>query len=226
MTGDVIRVLLVDDHPVVRAGLRGMLAVEDGIDVVGEAGSGAEAVATTAAVTPDVVLMDLRMPGIDGVAATERILAADRSVKVVVLTTYETDVDILRAVEAGAAGYLLKDAAPAELSRAVRAAARGETVLAPSVAARLVSTVRRPGPTAALSAREVEVLRLVGRGLTNADIGRELFISEATVKTHLLRMFHKLGVSDRTAAVTTALARGYLPQPGDAGGAGNGSGRR
>jgi DNA-binding NarL/FixJ family response regulator len=226
MTGDVIRVLLVDDHPVVRAGLRGMLAVEDGIDVVGEAGSGAEAVATTAAVTPDVVLMDLRMPGIDGVAATERILAADRSVKVVVLTTYETDVDILRAVEAGAAGYLLKDAAPAELSRAVRAAARGETVLAPSVAARLVSTVRRPGPTAALSAREVEVLRLVGRGLTNADIGRELFISEATVKTHLLRMFHKLGVSDRTAAVTTALARGYPPQPGDAGGAGNGSGRR
>jgi DNA-binding NarL/FixJ family response regulator len=198
---------------VVRAGLRGMLLAEDAITVVGEAGSGAEAVATAAAVAPDVVLMDLRMPGVDGVTATERILAADSTVKVVVLTTYETDADILRAVEAGAAGYLLKDAAPAELSRAVLAAARGETVLAPSVAARLMSTVRRPGPPATLSAREVQVLRLVGRGFTNADIGRELFISEATVKTHLLRMFAKLGVSDRTAAVTTALARGILTQP-------------
>jgi DNA-binding NarL/FixJ family response regulator len=205
-----VRVLLVDDHPVVRAGLRGMLAAEDGIDVVGEAGSGAEAVAVAAATAPDVVLMDLRMPGGDGVTATARILAADSRTKVVVLTTYETDADILRAVEAGAAGYLLKDAAPAELSRAVRAAARGETVLAPSVAARLVSNARRPGPAPTLSARELDVLRLVARGLTNADIGRELYISEATVKTHLLRMFQKLGVSDRTAAVTTALARGYL----------------
>jgi DNA-binding NarL/FixJ family response regulator len=209
----MIRVLLVDDHPVVRAGLRGMLAAEGAITVVGEAGSGAEAVATAAAVEPDVVLMDLRMPDGDGVTATERILAANSAIKVVVLTTYETDADILRAVEAGAAGYLLKDAAPAELSRAVLAAARGETVLAPSVAARLMNTVRRPGPTTTLSAREVQVLRLVGRGFTNADIGRELFISEATVKTHLLRMFAKLGVSDRTAAVTTALARGILAQP-------------
>jgi DNA-binding NarL/FixJ family response regulator len=207
---DPVRVLLVDDHPVVRAGLRGMLAAEDGIEVVGEAGSGAEAVATAAALTPDVVLMDLRMPGVDGVTATGRILAVNPSVRVVVLTTYETDADILRAVEAGASGYLLKDASPADLNRAVRAAVRGETVLAPSVAARLVSTVRRPGPAPTLSARELEVLRLVGKGLTNADIGRELFISEATVKTHLLRMFHKLGVSDRTAAVTTALARGFL----------------
>ncbi|HEX4723940.1 MAG TPA: response regulator transcription factor, partial [Pseudonocardiaceae bacterium] len=159
---------------------------------------------------PDVVLMDLRMPGVDGVTATGRILAEHRAVKVVVLTTYETDADILRAVEAGAVGYLLKDTSPTRLAGAVLAAARGETVLAPSVAARLVSSVRRPGPAPALSAREVEVLRLVGRGLTNADIGRELFISEATVKTHLLRMFHKLGVSDRTAAVTSAMARGYL----------------
>lgn len=209
-TGTAIRVLLVDDHPVVRTGLRGMLESEPEITVVGEAGSGAEAVAVAAALRPDVVLMDLRMPKVDGVTATGRILAADRTVKVVVLTTYETDADILRAVEAGAAGYLLKDAAPAELSRAIRAAARGETVLAPSVAARLVSNARRPGPAPTLSARELEVLRLVGRGLTNADIGRALFISEATVKTHLLRMFAKLGVSDRTAAVTTAMARGFL----------------
>lgn len=210
----MIRVLLVDDHPVVRTGLRGMLATEPAIEVVGEAGSGAEAVALAAAVTPDVVLMDLRMPGVDGVTATGRILAAAgaerRDVKVVVLTTYETDADILRAVEAGAVGYLLKDTSPAQLAGAVLAAARGETVLAPSVAARLVNTVRRPGTAPGLSAREVEVLRLVGQGLTNADIGRTLFISEATVKTHLLRMFHKLGVTDRTAAVTSAMARGYL----------------
>jgi DNA-binding NarL/FixJ family response regulator len=204
----MIRVLLVDDHPVVRTGVRGMLVTEPEIEVVGEAGSGAEAVAMAAVLIPDVVLMDLRMPGVDGVTATGRILAANRAIRVVVLTTYETDADILRAVEAGAVGYLLKDASPTQLAGAVRAAARGETVLAPSVAARLVSNVRGPAPT--LSAREVEVLRLVGRGLTNADIGRELFISEATVKTHLLRMFHKLGVSDRTAAVTSALARGYL----------------
>ena len=206
----MIRVLLVDDHPVVRTGLRGMLATEPAIEVVGEAGSGAEAVAMAGAVRPDVVLMDLRMPGVDGVTATGRILAEHSDVKVVVLTTYETDADILRAVEVGAVGYLLKDTSPAQLAGAVLAAARGETVLAPSVAARLVNTVRRPGTSPGLSAREIEVLRLVGQGLTNADIGRELFISEATVKTHLLRMFHKLGVTDRTAAVTSAMARGYL----------------
>jgi DNA-binding NarL/FixJ family response regulator len=128
----------------------------------------------------------------------------------VVLTTYDTDKDILRAVEAGAAGYLLKDASPVELSRAIRAAARGETVLAPPVAARLVRSVRQPSVRVPLSVREIEVLRLVGRGLTNAEIGRRLYIGEATVKTHLLRAFIKLGVSDRTAAVTTALAQGVL----------------
>ncbi len=206
----MIRVLVVDDHPVVRVGLRGMLEGIDGIEVVGEAGSGTEAVTVAAGLRPDVVLMDLRMPGTDGVVATERIRAADPRVRVVVLTTYETDADILRAVEAGAAGYLLKDAPPAELHRAIVAASRGETVLAPSVAARLVDRVRRPDRPAPLSAREVEVLRGVSRGLSNAEIGREQYISEATVKTHLLRIFHKLDVSDRTAAVTTAMARGLL----------------
>jgi DNA-binding NarL/FixJ family response regulator len=206
----MIRVLLVDDHPVVRTGVRGMLAAEPDIEVVGEAGSGIEAVTGAAELRPDVVLMDLRMPDLDGVAATGRILAANEAIRVVVLTTYDTDKDILRAVEAGAAGYLLKDASPEELSRAVRAAARGETVLAPPVAARLVRSVRQPPVRVPLSAREIEVLRLVGRGLTNAEIGRQLYIGEATVKTHLLRAFTKLGVSDRTAAVTTALAQGVL----------------
>jgi DNA-binding NarL/FixJ family response regulator len=208
-----IRVLLADDHPVVRAGLRGMLAAEPDIEVAGEAGSGAEAVALSRAGGYDVILMDLRMPGCDGVAATEQIIAADPGARVVVLTTYETDADILRAVAAGATGYLLKDATSAELADAVRAAARGETVLAPSVAGRLVTHVRRGGQES-LSARETEVLARVARGRTNAEIGRELFISEATVKTHLLRAFGKLGVSDRTAAVTTAIERGLLPQPG------------
>jgi len=206
----MIRVMLVDDHPVVREGLRGMLESEPDLTVVGEAGSGEEAVARARVVEADVILMDLRMRDLDGVGATERILADDPRAKVVVLTTYETDADILRAVEAGASGYLLKDASRAELAGAIRAAARGETVLAPSVAGRLVNQVRRP-VTQSLSAREVEVLRLVAKGLTNADIGRALHISEATVKTHLLRTFGKLDVSDRTAAVTSAMALGLLP---------------
>jgi DNA-binding NarL/FixJ family response regulator len=205
----LISVLLVDDHPVVREGLRGMLDAEPDLTVVGAAASGEEAVALAAALVPDVILMDLRMPGLDGVAATERIVRSSSTSKVVVLTTYESDADILRAVEAGAAGYLLKDSSRAELAGAVRAAARGETVLAPSVATRLVRQVRNPAQPG-LSARELEVLGLVAKGLTNADIGRRLHISEATVKTHLLRVFAKLDVSDRTAAVTTAMARGLL----------------
>jgi DNA-binding NarL/FixJ family response regulator len=207
----LITILLVDDHPVVREGLRGMLAAEGDLDVVAEAGGAAEAVAAVRAHEPDVVLMDLRMPGGDGVEATARVLAQRPGTRVVVLTTYDTDADILRAVEAGAAGYLLKDASRAELAQAIRAAARGETVLAPSVAAKLVSRMRSP---VELSRREIEVLRLVARGRTNAEIGRELLISEATVKTHLLRTFGKLEVSDRTAAVTAALERGILPAPG------------
>jgi DNA-binding NarL/FixJ family response regulator len=208
-----IRVLLVDDHPVVREGVRAMLAPEPDIEVAGEAGSGDEAVAQARVGAYDVILMDLRMPGTDGVDAIGQILAADPAARIVVLTTYETDADILRAVEAGAAGYLLKDAPRGEVANAIRVAARGETVLSPSVAARLVTRVRRPHRES-LSAREVEVLQLVGRGMTNADIGRRLFISEATVKTHLLRAFGKLGVSDRTAAVTTAIEWGEIPPPG------------
>jgi DNA-binding NarL/FixJ family response regulator len=209
--GQSIRVMLADDHPVVRAGLRGMLAAEPDIEVTAEAGSGPEAVALARAREFDVILMDLRMPGGDGVTATGRIREVTTA-KVVVLTTYDTDADILRAVEAGAAGYLLKDATQGELAGAVRAAARGETVLAPSVAGRLVTRLRAPQPQP-LSARETEVLALAARGATNSEIGRELFISEATVKTHLLRAFGKLGVSGRTAAVTAALERGLLPGP-------------
>jgi DNA-binding NarL/FixJ family response regulator len=214
----VIRILLADDHPVVREGLRGMLSAEADIEVVGEAASGAEAVALFGALRPDVVLMDLRMPGGDGVDAISRIRGDEQSGKadgarIIVLTTYDTDADILRAVEAGAAGYLLKDAPRADLLDAIRAAARGETVLAPVVAGRLVSRVRGPRPEA-LSTRETEVLALVARGLTNLQIGRALFVSEATVKTHLMRSCAKLGVTGRTAAVTRAMEIGALPPPG------------
>jgi len=207
----MIRVVVVDDHPVVRAGLRGMLAAHPDIEVAGEASSAAEAVAAVLDHEPDVVLMDLRMPGTDGVQATRLVLARQPQCRVVVLTTYDNDADILHAVEAGASGYLLKDASPDELAQAIRAAAAGGSVLAPSVAAKLVSRLRSPP---VLSPREVEVLRLVSTGQTNAEIGRALFISEATVKTHLLRAFGKLNVSDRTAAVTAALALGILPPPG------------
>jgi DNA-binding NarL/FixJ family response regulator len=205
----MIDVLLVDDHLIVREGLRGMLSAEPDLRVVGEAGGGPEAVALVGVRSPDVVLMDLRMPRGDGVTATAAITAQYPGTRVVVLTTYDTDADILRAVEAGAAGYLLKDCSRAELTSAIRAAARGETVLTPSVAARLVSRMRGPQQES-LSPREVQVLALVAVGRTNAEIGRELHIAEATVKTHLLRAFTKLDVSDRTAAVTVARNRGLL----------------
>jgi DNA-binding NarL/FixJ family response regulator len=212
----VIRVLVVDDHPVVRSGLSGMLSVTDDISVVGEAGNGAEALALVESTLPDVVLMDLRMPQMDGVAATGAIVSGYPSTRVLVLTTYDTDSEILHAVEAGAAGYLLKDTPHADLLNGIRAAARGETVLAPPVAARLMSRLRTPAAPAAAqpSPRELEVLAAVARGLSNAEIGRELFIGEATVKTHLQRLFAKLDVDDRTRAVTVAIERGLLPSPG------------
>ncbi|MFE2478721.1 response regulator [Streptomyces sp. NPDC001194] len=204
----MIRILLADDHPVVREGLRGMLSAEPDLEVVGEAANGPQAEALAAELVPgglDLILMDLRMPGGDGVESIARISAAGLPVRVVVLTTYENDRDILRAVEAGAAGYLLKDMARADLADAVRAAVRGETVLAPSVAGRLVDRLRTRPERPRLSEREVAVLRLVAEGATNAEIGRRLFVAESTVKTHLLRVFGKLEVTDRTAAVTTAM---------------------
>jgi DNA-binding NarL/FixJ family response regulator len=207
-----VRVVLVDDHPVVRAGIIGMLAAEPDIEVVGEAGNGQEALRVVVAVAPDVVLMDLRMPDMDGVEATRALREREDPPRVVILTTYDTDADILRAVEAGATGYLLKDAPRQELAEAVRAAARGQTVLSPPVAAKLVSRMRG-AVTPALTSREIDVLGLVARGLTNGQIGRALLIAEATVKTHLLRAFAKLGVDDRTAAVTTAISQGIIASP-------------
>lgn len=205
----MIRVLVADDHPVVRSGLAGLLAVEPDVEVVGEAGDGAAAVSMARALMPDLVLMDLRMPVLDGAAATAQITDELPGVHVLVLTTYETDTDILRAVEAGATGYLLKDTPRDQLVAGVRAAARGESALSPSVARRLVQQLR--GETERLTPRELEVLSGVARGLSNAAIGRELYITEATVKTHLLRVFGKLGVDDRTHAVTVAIQRGILP---------------
>lgn len=208
----MIRVLLVDDHPVVREGIRGMLTAEADLAVVGEAASGPEAVVRAAELEPDVVLMDLRMPGGDGVEATERIRAERPGAHVLVLTTYDTDDDILRAVEAGATGYLLKDTPRAELAEAVRTAARGETVLTGRLAGKLFTGMRqRNEPAATLSPREAQVLRLASEGCTNAAIGHALHISTTTVKTHLMRVYDKLGVSDRTAAVSQAIRRGLLP---------------
>ena len=202
----MIRVLLVDDHPVVRSGLAGLLGGEPDIEVVGEAADGREGMERAAELDPDVVLMDLRMPVMDGVEAT-RLITAAGGPRVLVLTTYDTDADILRAVEAGATGYLLKDTPRDALVDAVRSASRGETVLAPPLAAKLMRQVRSNDQ---LTPRELEVLALVSRGMSNGDIAKELFIGEATVKTHLLHVFDKLGVSDRTAAVTTAMRLGVL----------------
>jgi DNA-binding NarL/FixJ family response regulator len=204
-----IRLLIADDHPVVRDGLRAMLATQPDMELIGEAATGTEAVAQAQAFLPDVVLMDLQMPELDGPAAIATLREQAPEVRVLVLTTFGTDADITRAVEAGATGYLLKDAPREQLFGAIRAAARGESVLSPSVATRVLGRMRAPAEEA-LSPRELEILGAVARGLSNKDIGRQLYVSEATVKTHLLRVFSKLGVDDRTAAVTVALERGII----------------
>jgi DNA-binding NarL/FixJ family response regulator len=207
-----ITLLIVDDHPVVRDGLRGMFESAPGFTVLGEAANGVEAVERATALGPDVVLMDLRMPGGSGVEAIRELTRRGARAKVLVLTTYDTDSDTLPAIEAGATGYLLKDAPRDELFTAVRAAAEGRTVLSPAVASRLVHAVRTPAGhgNEPLSAREREVLALVARGTSNREIARELFISEATVKTHLTHLYAKLGVNDRAAAVAVAYDRGIL----------------
>ena len=211
MTGTTgpIRLLIVDDHPVVRDGLRGLFADDPDFQVVGEAANGAEAVARVERDGADVVLMDLRMPELGGVEAIGRLREVAPGVRVLVLTTYDTDSDVLPAIEAGATGYLLKDAPREELIRAVRAAFAGEAVLSPAVASRLMGQVRRPPPEA-LSQRELEVLALIADGATNRQAAARLFVSEATVKTHLLHVYEKLGVRDRAAAVAEAYRRRLL----------------
>ncbi|GAB3464127.1 response regulator transcription factor [Streptomonospora sediminis] len=207
-----VRVLIADDHPVVRDGIRAMFAGDPGFEVVGEAGEGARAVELARSLEPDVVLMDLRMPGTGGVAAIRELARLGLPARVLVLTTYATDSDVGPAIEAGATGYLLKDTLPEEVTRAVRLAARGETVLSPLVASRLVGRVR--GPAVSLSDRELEILRLIAGGSTNREAAASLFISEATVKTHVLHIYAKLGVNDRAAAVAAGFRRGLL-DPGD-----------
>jgi DNA-binding NarL/FixJ family response regulator len=205
----VITVLVVDDHPIVRAGLRATLEADPGLRVVGEAAGGEEAVRLAREFAPAVVLMDLQLgAGMDGAQATARVRELPGAPRVLILTTYDSDADILRAIEAGAIGYLLKDAEPADLLRALRSAAAGETVLAPSVATRLTSRERAPGVS--LTPREAQVLQLVAGGHSNSAIARQLFISEATVKSHLVQVFGKLGVDNRTAATAEGRRRGII----------------
>jgi DNA-binding NarL/FixJ family response regulator len=206
---DRIRILIADDHPLVRDGIRAVLDTQPDLVVIGEAATGAEAVELAAELQPDVTLMDLQMPHLDGPSAIERIRSRDPRANVLVLTTYDTDADITRAIDAGATGYLLKDTEREQLFDAIRSAARGETTLSPSVAGRLLARVRTPRSDA-LSGREIEVLTAAAGGLTNKDIARRLHLSESTVKTHLLHVFTKLGVDDRTAAVTAGIERGII----------------
>jgi DNA-binding NarL/FixJ family response regulator len=211
----IIRILIVDDHPVVRTGLRGMFETDPGFVVTGEAANGDQAIAQVAAERPDVVLMDLQMPVLDGVEATRRIRQSPGAPPVLVLTTYDSDSQILRAIEAGASGYILKDAPLETLFAAVRSVVGGGSPLDPTVAARLLGRLggNVGGGQEALTGRELDVVRLVARGSSNREIARDLRISEATVKTHLLHIFEKLGVADRTSAVTTAIRRGLIELP-------------
>ncbi|WP_188190362.1 response regulator [Nonomuraea sp. SYSU D8015] len=206
-----VRLVIVDDHPVVRDGLRGMFVEQADLEVVGEADDGRRGLAVAVRERPDVVLTDLRMPGLGGAEFIRLLAEQVPSARVLVLTTYDGDEDVLPALTAGAIGYLLKDSPREEVFRAVRAAAAGETVLSPAVAARVLSRVRAPSPPAELSERERTVLGLVARGCTNKEAAAALFISETTVKTHLAHIYTKLGVSDRAAAVAAAYGRGLLP---------------
>lgn len=208
-----IRILIVDDHPVVRDGIRGLFAGDPEFEVVAEASDGLDAIARTEAFRPDVVLMDLHMPKLDGVGATREIVDRDLGARVLVVTTYDTESDVLPAIEAGATGYVLKGTPRDELRKAVRAAAAGDTVLSPPVAAHLVGQMREPA-RGTLSDRELEILGLIAAGATNKAVANQLFISEATVKTHLLHTYEKLGVHHRAAAVAAAYDRGLLT-PGD-----------
>jgi DNA-binding NarL/FixJ family response regulator len=208
-----LRILVVDDHPIVRSGITSVLATQPDFEVVGEAANGAEAVRAAARLAPDLVLMDLRMPVQDGVEATAEILAARRATRVVVLTTYASDGEVLRAIEAGAVGYLLKDVPHDELFRALRAVARGERYLAPVVTERLMARwqpTRGGAPRATLTDRELDVVRCVARGDGNKEIAAALGIAEPTVKAHLVHIFEKLGVDNRTAAARAARERGLL----------------
>ncbi|MFE3191985.1 LuxR C-terminal-related transcriptional regulator [Nocardia sp. NPDC059240] len=211
----MIRILLADDHAIVRAGLHALLdsgvaeTDSDDIEVVGEVATAEESVAFCATTPVDLVLMDLRFgPGKSGAEATAALRDLPSPPNVLVVTNYDTDADILGAIEAGAVGYILKDTPPAELLAAVRSAAEGESVLSPSVASRLMTRVRKPDTT--LSPREIEVLRLVADGHSNREIGKRLFLSETTVKSHLVHIYSKLGVKSRTSAVARARERGAI----------------
>ncbi|GAA3471997.1 response regulator transcription factor [Nonomuraea roseola] len=204
-----MKLFLVDDHPVVRAGIAALVGGEPDMEIVGEAATSQEAVRGIALREPDVVLMDLQLgEGPDGVETTRLVRALPHAPQVLVLTTYETDADIVRAIDAGATGYVLKACPPDELFQAIKAAARGETVLSPKVATRMMRRMRDPGP--ALTTREIEILELLAKGAGNKEIARALFITEATVKTHLVHVYGKLGVDTRTAAVTVAVERGLI----------------
>lgn len=203
-----IRILIADDHPVVRAGIIGMISGHNEFQLVGEAANGEEAVLLAAQLQPDIILMDLRMPSKGGIEAMQQVLRAQPGIRILILTSYDTDQDIHAALNAGAAGYLLKDAPREELYQAIHLTLQGKTVLGMTVSTRLLEQIRVPGE--ALSERETAVLALAAQGHTNKAIGKKLHISEATVKTHLKHIFGKLGVSDRTAAVTTGLKRGII----------------
>ena len=214
MTADSIRILIADDHPIVRQGLATVLDQEEDLRVVGEAGNGAEAVSEATRLRPDVILMDLQMPVMDGVEAIRQIKQEDPDVGIIILTTYDTDENIFRGVEAGAKAYLLKDSPPQEVLKAIRAIHRGESLLQPSVASRLLDRFtelsRASATEGGLSSREVEVLQLTARGIVNKEIAVQLTIGESTVKTHLIHIFNKLGVKGRTEAVAEATRRGII----------------